>query len=87
MSNDVKPGAGEDAYRVPVIVAAGLGIAVVQVGGLEVGSAAVAGEVAVRCGVVCLPPNRSPTWVTCPDRWSGQSAGQANQQFGLGVGI
>lgn len=83
VSDDVKPGAGEDAYRVPVVVAAGSG-AVVQVGGLEVGSAAVAGEVADTVAelFVCRP--------TEPDvgdfvglAGGAGDAGQAGQQFGL----
>ncbi|AMC74764.1 hypothetical protein RN11_3754 [Mycobacterium tuberculosis] len=87
VSDDVKPGAGEDAYRVPVVVAAGSG-AVVQVGGLEVGSAAVAGEVADTVAelFVCRP--------TEPDvgdfvglAGGAGDAGQAGQQFGLGVGV
>lgn len=87
VSDDVKPGAGEDAYRVPVVVAAGSG-AVVQVGGLEVGSAAVAGEVADTVSelFVCRP--------TEPDvgdfvglAGGAGDAGQAGQQFGLGVGV
>src|SRR6266545_3200590 len=45
LPDDVEPGAGEDAYRVRMVVAAGAG-AVVQVGCPGVGVAAVAGEVA-----------------------------------------
>jgi hypothetical protein len=44
---DVEPGAGQDAYRVGVVVAAVAG-ALVEVGGAGVGVAAVAGEVADR---------------------------------------
>ncbi|CCC45954.1 putative uncharacterized protein mb3249c [Mycobacterium canettii CIPT 140010059] len=82
--DDVKPGAGEDAYGVRVVVAAGSG-AVVKVGGPGVGSAAVAGEVAdgVAELFVCGP--------TEPDvgdfaglAGGGGDAGQAGQRFGRG---
>lgn len=45
--DDVRPGAGEDAHGVGVVVAAGAG-ALVEVGGPGVGVAGVAGEVAQR---------------------------------------
>ncbi len=54
----------------PVVVAAGSG-AVVQVGGLEVGSAAVAGEVADTVAVLVSAAQPDPAWVTSSDsRWA-----------------
>lgn len=83
----VEPGAGQDAHGVGVVVSSGDG-AVVAVGGPEVGSAAVAGEVADTVAelFVCRP--------TEPDvgdfvglAGGAGDAGQAGQQFGLGVGV
>lgn len=66
VSDDVKPGAGEDAYRVPVVVAAGSG-AVVQVGGLEVARrlSPAKSQTPLRSCLSAAQPN--PTWVTLSD--------------------
>lgn len=62
----VEPGAGQDAHGVGVVVSSGDG-AVVAVGGPEVGSAAVTGEVAEASRSCLSAAQRNPTCLTLPD--------------------
>src|SRR6476469_8828876 len=82
--DDVDPGAGQDAYGVGVVVAAGDG-AVVEVGGPGVGPSGVTGE--VGDGVAQLFGAR-PTESDAADlaglSGRGGDPGQAGQRFGCG---
>lgn len=80
----VEPGAGQDAHGVGVVVSSGDG-AVVAVGGPEVGSAAVTGEVAdgVAELFVC-GPTESDVFDFAGLTGGGGDASQAGQRFGRG---
>ena len=79
---DVQPGAGEDAYGVGVVVAAGEG-AVVQVGGPGVGSPGVAGEVADGVAKLFVAgPSESDRAYLAGLSGRGGDTGQAGQRFG-----
>jgi hypothetical protein len=82
--DDVEPGAGQDAYRVRVVVAPGKGVGV-ELGCPRVGHAAVAGEVADGVAQLFVDCQRKLTTLTLPD-WRVEGAAPAKQNRASGVG-